>query len=134
MEDKSMKFYDENSKEVKPYSEEEFKQVQQNWKKQPFEAKSFSNNIWIGYGVYGDTFYNPGSILLYSDDDYPNGITINAYYDGDQLKHSVDIPAGVGDGTNVPFTVLERGKSYSFELVNNSPGVASYTGEVWYDG
>ncbi len=137
-------FFDENDNQIFPYSEEEIEQMFQehqdkqdiipfaDWSIYSFGRTTFRNNIWIGGGS-STVFYNPGTIHLESAQE-TNPITVNAYTGGNKAG-SVYINGGWIGGVHIPFTHLARGKSYSFELVNESTYTAVFDkGQVWYNG
>ncbi|WP_371069056.1 hypothetical protein [Sediminibacillus sp. JSM 1682029] len=131
-----LKFYDENNERIYPYSLEELKAFQeihnivQDWKIDTFTSASFINTVLI---ANGRPYYNPGSVILKTYNS-ANPMSIEAYETDNSLAGSVYVPSGWEGSTNVPFTHLDRGHSYYFQIRNEAATTAHIAGgEVWYD-
>src|SRR5690625_2189638 len=118
----TIQYFDENNQPIFPYSQDILKEYQNvnnqisNWNIYYLSKTKFTYQIWVASGRY---FRNPGTVILNANNTVRSAITIKAY-DGSKLAGSASLSSGWIGSISVPFSHLPRGKSYRFQLQNNT--------------
>lgn len=102
-----------------------------------FPSADFYNTVLVNDA---QNYKNPLSVTvkaLSGSGTDNNAITVEAYYGGteDDLADEQSIPYGWQNEISVPFTQLDRGESYFFQLRNETPTGPAHIagGTVLYD-
>lgn len=156
-----IKFYDGNGIEIFPYTLEELKnmiklapeQSQMSAISSSINADSvmlaadyrvynsgsfsFSNNYWLGGGLWGKAFLNPAQLFVTSSGT-AKAFYVIAYKDAGTSAGaeagSVYLPGGWTGEIHISWSHLPRGKNYRFNFAKSGSGTAYIQkASLWYD-
>lgn len=122
-----IQYYDGEGNKIYPYTIEELEKMVDPNRISTFATHSsgptnFTDEIWVGGGLYGKTWLNPKSLLI-TPRGVAKAIKVTAWESAAPPKKSygsVDLPAGWQNQINLSFSHLDRGKSYRFLIENQS--------------
>ena len=129
-----IKIFDENNKEIHPYTTEQLKSMIRLTEEQPTDnpikvlKKTYSSgyfdfyyNIWLGKGTYGKTFKDP-STLIVTYKGTARKFSVSAFYDDGRggakgRAQKVTLPGGWKGQFHMNWN-LKKGKSYHIKFEN----------------
>ncbi|MEX3914283.1 hypothetical protein AB4672_21155 [Bacillus paralicheniformis] len=147
-----IKIFDENNKEIHPYTTEQLKRMIILAEEQPIDnpikilKKSYSSgyfefgsNIWLGGGTesYGKAYKDPSTLII-TYKGTARAFSVTAYYDGrngpDGQAQKISLPGGWKGQMHMNWNV-KKGKSYRFKFKNESSGgkVTIKNATLWYN-
>lgn len=138
-----IQYYDASGKKIQPYSKDELKEMvvtkalsnplesamslssigtYETYEKKKIGKTSFSHNVWIGGGLWGEAYENPIDLQITPEGE-SRAIHIIVYNDKENKRAGkevgrIEVPAGLYGGIHMSWSHLKRGKKYRFELVN----------------
>ncbi|MCB4341108.1 hypothetical protein ACFVIX_18840 [Bacillus subtilis] len=144
-----IKIFDENNKEIHPYTTEELKSMIRLTEEQPEDNPikilkktystgyfDFGSNIWLGSGTYGKAYKDPSTLII-TYKGTARAFSVTAFYNGrngpgGQAK-KISLPGGWKGQMHMNWNV-KKGKSYRFKFKNESSGgkITINNATLWY--
>ncbi|MEC2189685.1 MULTISPECIES: hypothetical protein [Bacillus subtilis group] len=147
-----IKIFDENNKEIHPYTTEQLKSMIRLTEEQPTDNPikvlkktystgyfDFGSNIWLGGGPgsYGKAYKDPSTLII-TYKGTARAFSVTAYYDGrngpDGQAQKISLPGGWRGQMHMNWNV-KKGKSYRFKFKNESGGgtITINNATLWYN-